>query len=134
MRYVWSFNLLFTLVYSYFHFFQIWTNVVLTLDWRLLWKVRQAGWFLSLSSSLQLIQALYRRGDTDGRNIESKNENQVPPWPLAGFVLGSPESRVLKPNWFASGQLGFLTLLSPIWIIWFRHLLGPTSTNTAKGK
>ena len=31
-------------------------------------------------------------------------------------------------NWFASGQLGLLTMLCLVWIICFSCLLGPTST------
>ena len=50
----------------------------------------------------------------------------------------NPSHALWIANWFSSlGQLEFLTLLSSIWIVYFRHLLGPISIsaiNTAQGK
>ena len=67
---------------------------------------------------------------------------RIPPWPLAGFVHCSPEFKcsttLVNSQLVCFCQLGYLkTLLSSIWIICFRHLLGPTSVsaiNTAEGK
>ena len=65
---------------------------------------------------------------------------QVPPWPLAGFVHGSPEFKssttVVNSQLLCLRPVGILNLLCVIWIICF-SLLGPTNIsalNTAKGK
>ena len=41
--------------------------------------------------------------------------------------ISDPRSRLWIASWLASAQMGFLTLLSLIWIICFSHLLGRTS-------
>ena len=59
-----------------------------------------------------------------------------------GLVHGSPKVKssmmhVNSPSLFASGQLGFFTLLSLVSIICLRHLLSPTNIsaiNNAEGK
>jgi len=63
----------------------------------------------------------------------SCNYFQLTKWKRGGAKISVPEFKSL----YDRRQLGFLTLLSLIWIIRFRHLLSPTSiiaTNTSEGK
>ena len=78
------------------------------------------------------------------RLVIRKPRVQVPPWPLAGFVLDSPEIRSLTT--IVNSQLVYLRpvgIRNPVmfadyvWIICFSHLPGPTcvsALNTAEGK
>ena len=58
-----------------------------------------------------------------GPRFESRSDHYL------DLFLGSPEfessATLVKANWFASGQLGFLTVLCSVWIISFSCFLVP---------
>ena len=79
---------------------------------------------LSILQETSLLSLLFKR---------SCNYFQLTKWKRGRAEISVPEFKSLHDR----RQLGFLTLLSLIWIICFRHLLGPTSiiaTTTAEGK